>query len=304
MLKLENLTKKFNQITAVDQVSFEAKEGEVIGFLGPNGAGKSTTMRLISGYLSPTAGQIYIKDKNIKDHEAWAKQQIGYLPEGNPLYKELKALEMLELTAELKNIKLSDDDLKKIIKETGLESVLARPVGELSKGFRQRVGLACALLGEPKILVLDEPTEGLDPNQRGEIRRLIKQLGKNRTVLISTHIMEEVEAICQRVIIIHQGKIVSDSDIGQLGQKAEGQITLSLTIDRAADLSRIRQIGGVREGTQKEEQENKKMLTINASSQTPIQPPLTELAGHNGWTIWELTEKKISLEEVFKELTK
>ena len=177
-------------------------------------------------------------------------------------------------------------------------------MGELSKGFRQRVGLACALLGEPKILVLDEPTEGLDPNQRGEIRRLIKQLGKNRTVLISTHIMEEVEAICQRVIIIHQGKIVSDSDIGQLGQKAEGQITLSLTIDRAADLSRIRQIGGVREVTQKEEQENKKMLTINASSQTPIQPPLTELAGHNGWTIWELTEKKISLEEVFKELTK
>lgn len=304
MLKLENVTKKFKNITAVDQISFSADKGEVIGLLGPNGAGKTTTMRLITSYLSPTQGRILVEEKDVAKEPSFTKKRIGYLPEGNPLYKELKTLEMLELTAQLKEINLTNENLKKIICSAGLAQVLDRPVGELSKGYRQRLGLACALLGDPEILILDEPTEGLDPNQRHEIRQLIKAIGKNRTVLLSTHVMEEVEAICQRVIIINKGKIISDGSLSQLKSQTHGNSLLHLTIGHQAEIGQIREINGVKEVKEKSSEQEKKILEIAVEATHPIQPELTRLAGQHGWTIWELTEQKASLEEVFRELTR
>lgn len=214
MLQIKNLSKKFNQIIAVNNISFSAKVGEIIGFLGPNGAGKTTTMRLITGFLTPTKGKVTINNLSPKE----ARNLIGYLPEENPLYSQFKPLEYLTFIGKMHF--LCGNELKQrldyVIENCGLKEVVAQPIETLSRGYRQRVGLAAALIHDPQLLIMDEPTTGLDPNQQKEIRQLIKKIAKNKTVILSTHILPEAEAICQRVIIIHRGEIKADKSISQI----------------------------------------------------------------------------------------
>ena len=211
MIEVKNVTKKYGSTIAVDDVSFEVKDGEVVGFLGPNGAGKSTTMNMITGFIEPTMGQIIVNGNDISKRPRKAKKEIGYMPENVPLYYELTAKEFVSYMAELKLVKRSErkQEVEKVLKETGLEDVKNKLIRNLSRGYKQRVSMAGALVGNPDVIILDEPTVGLDPKQITEIRSLIKELGKKHTVILSTHILSEVSQICERVIIINKGKIVA-----------------------------------------------------------------------------------------------
>lgn len=212
-ISVKNVTKIYGKQKALDNVSFEIKKGEIVGFLGPNGAGKSTMMKIITGYIPPTSGYVEVNGLSIFENSLEIKRQIGYLPEQNPLYYEMYVKEFLEFVAKLYGIKNVQQKVKEMIDVCGLEIEQNKKIKALSKGYKQRVGLAQALIHNPSVLILDEPTSGLDPNQLEEIRQLIKQLGKNKTVMLSTHIMQEVEAVCNKVIIIHRGKIVASDDI-------------------------------------------------------------------------------------------
>lgn len=221
MISLQNITKKFGNKIAVDNISFEVKEGEVIGFLGPNGAGKTTTMRIITGFFEADNGKVLLNfghhDQSPQKIEA--RNQIGYLPEGNPVYPEMKVKEYLEFIEKVKTNQKSQ--LTDIINECGVSEVINQPIGELSRGYKQRVGLAAALLSDPKILILDEPTSGLDPNQQEEMYALLKKLAKEKTIILSTHILPEVEKVCSRVIIINKGKIVADEKMSAIKSSLE-----------------------------------------------------------------------------------
>src|SRR5881296_1213666 len=223
-LSVEGVSKRFDGVTAVDQVSFAVDRGQVVGFLGPNGAGKSTTMRMITQYYEPDTGTIRLDGVPLADAARAAKRRIGYLPENNPLYEDMLVHDYLAFIADLRELAglARRQALDAAVTATGIESVYYRPIGELSKGFRQRVGLAQAILHRPDLLVLDEPTEGLDPNQRVEIRRLISELGRERTVLLSTHVLQEVESTCNRLLIIHQGRLVADGGVDRLIAQAAG----------------------------------------------------------------------------------
>lgn len=229
MIKLSKITKKYGKINAVDNLSLEIKNSEIVALLGPNGAGKSTTMKLISGYLMPDLGKVEIDGLDLKDNLIESQRKIGYMPENNPLYKEMLVRDAIQFSMELHGVKKSlwKERIDYVVKSTGIQNVYYRPISQLSKGYKQRVGLAQVLVHDPKILILDEPTEGLDPNQRLEIRNLIKSLGKERTVLISTHVMQEVEAMCTRVVIINRGKVVYDESIEKTTQAlAKRKLTL------------------------------------------------------------------------------
>lgn len=234
-VRVENLSKYFGKQLAVDSLNFELKKGEIVGFLGPNGAGKSTTMKMLTGYMKPSSGQIEIEGNTVTDQSKQARAAVGYLPEHNPLYTDMYVLEFLYLIGDLYGMK--SETLKKRAEEMialcGLTNERRKKIGQLSKGYRQRVGLAQALLNDPSVLILDEPTTGLDPNQLIEIREVIRQAGKNKTVLLSSHIMQEVEALCDRVLLINHGKIIADTSLDELrsrGQSLE-EIFHSLTLD-------------------------------------------------------------------------
>jgi ABC-2 type transport system ATP-binding protein len=215
-IKVENLSKHFGEQKAVDQISFEAKPGKILGFLGPNGAGKSTSMRMITGYLKPTSGEALICGKHMLSDEMAVKRMIGYLPENTPLYTDMYIREFLSFVAQTYQIKNIKDRVEEVIKQVGLAVEQHKKIGMLSKGYKQRVGLAQAIIHDPEVLILDEPTSGLDPNQLTDIRALIKTLGASKTVVLSTHIMQEVEAICDEVIIINKGQIVANATIEEL----------------------------------------------------------------------------------------
>ena len=218
-IKIENITKLYGSQKALDNVSFEIKSGEIIGFLGPNGAGKSTLMKIITGFIAPTSGNIFVNDKNILENAIEIKNNIGYLPENNPLYLDMYIIEYLNFVAGFYKIDNKKERIKEVIGLTGLEPEIHKKIGALSKGFRQRVGLAQAIIHNPDFLILDEPTSGLDPNQIIEIRNLIVNLGKEKTVMLSTHIMQEVEAICDRIVIINKGSIVADDTVINIQKK-------------------------------------------------------------------------------------
>ncbi len=215
MIKLSKITKTYGKVNAVDNLSLEIETSEIVALLGPNGAGKSTTMKIISGFLVADEGKVEIDNKDLKDNLIESQRIIGYMPENNPLYKEMLVRDAIQFSLELHGVKRSlwKERIDYVVQSTGIENVYYRPISQLSKGYKQRVGLDQVLVHDPKILILDEPTEGLDPNQRLEIRNLIKSLGKERTVLISTHVMQEVEAMCTRVVIINKGKVVYDESI-------------------------------------------------------------------------------------------
>ncbi len=309
-ISVRNLTKYYGHEKAIENISFEVKTGEILGFLGPNGAGKTTTMKIITCYMPPTSGTVEVDGYNIFDHSLEVRKKIGYLPELNPLYLDMNVVEYLEYAARLQGLNGSTltPRLKEMIDVCGLGSVRHKDIGELSKGYRQRVGLAQAMIHDPEMLILDEPTSGLDPNQIIEIRKLIRQLGAQKTVILSTHILSEVQATCDRVIIINEGTIVADGTPAQLQREFQGAetITIELKAPAAADtlvstLSSLPHVESV--DTQSSDGTHHRFL-LHTAKGTDIREQLFQLAVAERWVLLELSRKVTSLEEVFHKLTK
>jgi ABC-2 type transport system ATP-binding protein len=298
-VETKEITKLFGKQKALDNVSFTIKEGELVGFLGPNGAGKSTMMKIITGYLPFDSGEVFINNKKILSDNIEIKKNIGYLPELNPLYTDLYIKEFLEITAGFYNLKNKKQRVAEMIELTGLGDEQHKKIRALSKGYRQRVGLAQALIHDPSILILDEPTTGLDPNQLEEIRELIRQVGKEKTVMLSSHIMQEVEAVCNRVIIINRGKIVADGGIAEVksGSFNKNQIVFT-EFNLPVNQEQIMEIDGVESSVYKDN-----IWEIESEIGQDIRPALFRFAVNNGLIILTLNEKQQNLEGVFQELT-
>jgi gliding motility-associated transport system ATP-binding protein len=305
LLTLDGVSKRFGGITAVDQVSFQVDPGQVVGFLGPNGAGKSTTMRMITQFLEPDTGIIRLDGVRLDEAGREAKRRIGYLPENNPLYPEMLVSEYLDFVGRLRE--LAGPARKRAIDEgvaaTGLEPVFHRPVGELSKGFRQRVGLAAAILHRPDLLILDEPTEGLDPNQRVEIRRLIGQLGRDHTVLLSTHVLPELQFTCSRLLIINRGRIVADGPMDDLVARAKGETRIIVEATGENVPGRLATLPGVEAVDAHDTPDGRSRVVVTAASSDDLRPRIFELAKVERWTLFELHQEAGSLEDLFRELT-
>jgi len=304
MISLKHVTKRFGQTTAVDNLSLKIGSGEVVGLLGPNGAGKTTTMRLITGFLAPDAGQILINDIDIEADSLAARRLLGYLPENNPLYEDMLVAEYLNFSAALKGLNGNRQSfIKDAVKATSLTDVFYRPISELSKGYRQRVGLAQAILHRPPILILDEPTEGLDPNQRLEIRELIKELGKERTVVVSTHVLQEVQQTCDRVIIINQGRLILDTLMQDLAAQATGTKVIKVTLSGKGILKALKGLAGVIKVTKASQIGQQQIFTLSCAAETELRPAIFNLAKDNNWILWELHQEEVKLETVFHNLT-
>jgi ABC-2 type transport system ATP-binding protein len=305
LLTLDGVSKRFGGITAVDQVSFQVDPGQVVGFLGPNGAGKSTTMRMITQFLEPDTGIIRLDGVPLDEAGREAKRRIGYLPENNPLYPEMLVSEYLDFVGRLRE--LAGPARQRAIDEgvaaTGLEPVFHRPVGELSKGFRQRVGLAAAILHRPDLLILDEPTEGLDPNQRVEIRRLIGQLGRDHTVLLSTHVLPELQFTCSRLLIINRGRIVADGPMDDLLARAKGETRIIVEATGENVPGRLAMLAGVEAVDAHDTPDGRSRVVVTAASSDDLRPRIFELAKAERWTLFELHQEAGSLEDLFRELT-
>lgn len=299
---VKEVSKHYGAQLAVNQVSFEVHTGEIVGFIGPNGAGKSTTMKMITGTLSPDKGSIWINDLPVLEHQREIRGMIGYLPENNPLYPDMYIREYLQYVAGLYSLKgkAARERISTVIEMTALTREISKKIGNLSKGYRQRVGLAQALIHNPGILVLDEPTSGLDPNQLVEIRSLVSSIGKEKTVLLSTHILQEVEAICDRVLIINNGKIVADEDAQRLKEKSEGQKqTILIEVDGSTDPEIWKKLPFIDDV--KSIESNQFLLETNEIRD--IRGDVFNFAVSQELTILSLSLKKKSLEEVFRELT-
>ncbi|MFL5491038.1 MAG: ATP-binding cassette domain-containing protein [Gemmatimonadales bacterium] len=305
LLALDGVSKRFGGITAVDQVSFQVDRGQVVGFLGPNGAGKSTTMRMITQFIEPDTGSIKLDGVPLDDAGREAKRRLGYLPENNPLYIEMLVSEYLDFVGRLRELPAAErrSAMDEAVAGTGLEPVFHRPIGELSKGFRQRVGLAAAILHRPDLLILDEPTEGLDPNQRVEIRHLIGNLGRERTVLLSTHVLPEVQFTCSRLLIISQGRIVADGPVDQLIARAKGASRIGVEAVGNAIASRLAALPGVASVEPHESANGRERVIVTAAGAEDLRPRIFELAKAERWTLYELHQEAGSLEDLFRELT-
>jgi ABC-2 type transport system ATP-binding protein len=303
-LALNQVSKRFGDVPAVDDVSFAVDRGQVVGFLGPNGAGKSTTMRMITQFLEPDAGSIRMDGTPLAEAGREAKRRIGYLPENNPLYGEMLVSEYLDFVGRLRELGAERRSAtEEAVTATGIESVFHRPIGELSKGFRQRVGLAAAILHRPDLLVLDEPTEGLDPNQRVEIRRLIGKLGQERTVLLSTHILPEVQFTCSRLLIISRGRIVADGPVDDLLARAKGGSRIAVEARGTRVVDRLQALEGVQAVEQREAEDGRVRLTLTTLGAEDLRPRIFELAKTDGWTLFELHQEAGNLEDLFRQLT-
>ena len=298
-VETRNITKYFGKQKALDSVSFTIGKGELVGFLGPNGAGKSTMMKIITGYLPFDAGELVVNNQKLLSDNIEIKKSIGYLPEHNPLYTDLYIKESLEITAGFYHLKNTKQRVAEMIELTGLGDEQHKKIRALSKGYRQRVGLAQALIHDPDILILDEPTTGLDPNQLEEIRGLIRQVGKEKTVMLSSHIMQEVEAVCNRVIIINKGKIVADGGIAEIksGGFNKNQIIFA-EFKEPVKQDRIMKIEGVANAIFKNG-----IWEIEADSEKDIRPVIFQFAINNNLTLLTLNEKQQNLGNVFQELT-
>lgn len=296
---VSGLTKIYGSQKALDGVSFEVKPGEILGFLGPNGAGKSTTMKILTGYLPQSAGSASVCGFDVNTQPMEARKKIGYLPELNPLYTDMYIKEYLLFSASLMGItgKEAQEKVETMIAKTGLTLERKKQINQLSKGYKQRVGLAAAMLHNPEVLILDEPTSGLDPNQVIEIRNLIKEIGKDKTVIFSTHIMQEVEAMCSRVIIINKGKLVANDSIETLQKQLQKSFTLSVEFKQDIDETKLKAIKGLVQAEQ-----NGKQFSLKATHD--IREELAQLAQANGWLILSMQLAENSLEDVFQSLTK
>lgn len=313
MIKVQNLTKKYGDKLAVDHLTFDVKKGDVLGFLGPNGAGKSTTMNMLTGYLSATDGKILISGIDMQEEPEEAKKKIGYLPEVPPLYIEMTVMEYLHFVVRLKKVKRIDnidDYLCDICKKTGIDQVKKRLIRHLSKGYRQRVGIAQALIGDPEILILDEPTVGLDPKQIAEIRELIRELGSSHTIILSSHILQEIQAVCNRIIIINAGKLMVDQKENEILQMGDGMQTdtacraFVVAIKGAAAQAAIelKNIPCV-EKVNFVGYAGKDIYSFELHTPVDVRERIFDLAVCRGWKLLQLEEKVQSLEDVFLRVT-
>lgn len=305
-IEVDGITKYFGEQAAVNSVSFRVPYGQVLGFLGPNGAGKTTTMRIITGFISPDAGSVRVGGYSPQRQPDQVRRLIGYLPENNPLYLDMPVMEFLEFTARLHGIRgpAIRKRISEIIDVCGLDVEKHKRIGELSRGYRQRVGLAQALLHDPPILILDEPTSGLDPNQTAEVRSLIRQLGKEKTIILSTHILPEVEATCDRILIIHRGRIVADGTPAQLKEAGSVEAYLRVQLEGFNSeeevftaLARLKGVRSVEKG------EDRNVFVLRGSASVEVRRELFRLCVERGWVILELRAHTRTLEEVFRQLT-
>lgn len=306
MIKVENLTKRYAGITAIDNISFEVEKGEIVGFLGPNGAGKSTTMRILSSFMPATSGRATIAGHDVFDDSLRARAHIGYMPENVPLYTDMRVGEYLNYRASLKGVhgRRKRERVGDVTELCNLTEVENRIIGTLSKGYRQRVGLADALVHDPDLLILDEPTIGLDPNQIRQVRELIKNLGKHHTILLSTHILPEVEMTCSRVLIINKGRIeASDTPLNLLNRlRTSGGVRLEAKTGSDNGLDQLSQLAAVKEvGSEKDGDWNCFHLRVEAG--VDVREQVYELARQRHWAVRELTQRKATLEDVFVEIT-
>jgi len=299
-VEVKNLTKIYQTQKAVDQISFEARSGEILGFLGPNGAGKSTTMKMITGFLTPTSGEIKVCGLSVNENSLEARKLIGYLPEHNPLYLDMYVREYLQFVEQIHKLPKSASRINDLIELIGLGKEQHKTIGALSKGYRQRVGLAQALIHDPKVLILDEPTSGLDMNQLVDIRKVIQELGKNKTLIFSTHIMKEVEELCDRVLIINNGQIVADDTIQVLQSKVAGEFQLAISfVQGSPDMAAFKKIRGV-----KKVEKSGRYLLINYDKNVEIKTEVFQLCAQNNWVIDEMKTSALSVEDIFQKLTK
>jgi gliding motility-associated transport system ATP-binding protein len=306
LLSLDGVSKRFDGVTAVDHVSFGVDRGQVVGFLGPNGAGKTTTMRLITQFYEPDEGEITLDGTPLAAAEREAKRRIGYLAENNPLYGDMLVADYLAFIADLRELAgpTRAGALDEAVTATGIEGVFYRPIGDLSKGYRQRVGLAQAILHRPDLLVLDEPTEGLDPNQRVEIRQLIGTLGRDRTVILSTHVLSEVQQSCSRLLIINRGKIVADGAVDRLIERAEGAVEIAVEAAGDGIADGLRALPGARNvAVSRTLGDGRVAVTLTADRSADLRPRIFALATARGWTLYELHQETGSVEELFRQLT-
>ena len=306
MIQVTGLTRRYGSVLAVSDLSFSIKEGEIVGFLGSNGAGKTTTMNMLTGCLRPSAGTIMLGGFDIDTDAAEARKKIGYLPETPPLYPDMTVAEYLDFVYRLKQCKLPQEEhIRQVCTMVGLTDVYGRIIRNLSKGYRQRVGLAQALIGNPDILILDEPTVGLDPKQIIEIRETIRSLGQNHTVILSSHILPEVQAVCDRILVIHHGKIVADGTSAELSERMEGAEQLDMTIEGepAGVLSTLRAVPGIAEAIVTQEDGKKSIYRITAEPDADIRHSVFDALSQNHMPILSMQQVELSLEDIFLELT-
>jgi ABC-2 type transport system ATP-binding protein len=308
MIQVENLTKYFHDFCAVDAISVDIQNGEILGLLGPNGAGKTTTLRMLTGFLQPTAGSIRVKDYSIDEHPLEIKKILGYLPESAPLYHDMLVYDYLNYVADIREIdkRRKLDRVRQLGDLCGINTVMHQPIGELSKGYKQRVGLAHAMMNDPEILILDEPTSGLDPNQIVEIRQIIKRIGKEKTIILSTHILSEAEATCDRVVIINKGKIVADDSTENLkesaGDKKYVQLSLQNADFKSVDMA-LSAIEGITGVTRIDETDHQLDVRIDCRPAADPRAEIYQKIKQTDWVVLEFHLKTQTLETIFRELT-
>ena len=311
---VKQLVKYFGETKAVDNLSFEVRPGEVVGFLGPNGAGKTTTMRIITGYISPSGGTVEVNGKDVRKDPYSVRRQIGYLPEENPIYSDMDVIDYLEFTAQLQDVPKKDMPrrIREVITTFNLTDVKHRDIGQLSKGFRQRVGLAHALVHDPPVVILDEPTSGLDPNQVFEFRNFIGRISKNKAVILSTHALPEVQAVCNRVIIIGKGKMLADSPIADLEKKIRGREVVLVAVERSAGvtaetvqraLETLESVEAIVPISGTDEGENTLSFYIESKKNIDIRKQIFKLCVDQGWTVVSLSKQRVRIDEIFHQLT-
>ncbi len=298
-IKVENITKLYGSQKALNDVSFELGKGELVGFLGPNGAGKSTMMKILTGFVPQTSGVATVCGFDVLEHPLKVKQKVGYLPEHNPLYLEMYVKEFLLFVAGLHKVPKAKPKVMEIIERVGLDPEMHKQIGSLSKGYRQRVGLAQAMLHDPEVLILDEPTTGLDPNQIIEIRSLIQSLGKEKTVMMSTHIMQEVEAICDRVLIIREGELVADQSAGSIKNMGSAESVIVVEFDREIEADALKKLDNVN----RIESIGDNRWKITSDAKTDLRPEIFNLAVEQKWAVLSMQREEQRLEDVFKSLT-
>lgn len=304
MIELAHVTKKYDGKAVVQDLTLHIAKGEVVGFLGPNGAGKTTTVRMIAGVLPPSNGTVLINEQNLFSEDLTTRPHIGYLPENNPIYDDMTVEEFLKMWAELKAIPKPDHAalIEEAVVSTGLEEVYYRPIAELSKGYKQRTGLAQAIVSKPQILLLDEPTEGLDPNQRRDIHKLLTNIGKERTVIICSHVLSEITKMCNRILIINHGQLVADSPTSELGNLSGGNVMYEVVAsgkEVERDIDKLKGVKAVRSI----KEDGAVRYTITARTKDDLRLPIFELAKTKNWKLYELVRKQQDLEDIFAKLT-
>ena len=309
MIHVENLTKYYNDLCAVDQISFDISKGEIMGLLGPNGAGKTTTLQILTGFMRPTSGSIRVKDFSIDEDTLQIKKLLGYLPESAPLYHDMLVYDYLDYVANIRRLSSSKkiSRIRQLAELCGISEVMHKTINELSKGFKQRVGLAHAMMDDPEILVLDEPTSGLDPNQTIEIRDIIKQIGQEKTVILSTHILSEAEATCDRIVIINKGKIVANDSTHTLKQSASGNNLINISLQNA-ELESVKQqlasIGEILDIIQVSDENGILNLELTCMSSADIRGVIYKKVIQTDWILLEMHQETQTLENIFREFTR